>query len=180
MLLVLDSKVNCTLPSSWTETPYHCDRFAWQLVDIHVNFNRSPFTVYKGSIATLKYLRSTLTFVWSWSAFSPGVQISSIAAKAVSHSCWSHSALSCRCVQITIWNQSGNHANQCPACYYQNPWPSIFQWPLFVIQFSFRQGNSFWHEVCWPFLTYLNVVTKLQSGMCLIVDNNANSVSLQC
>ena len=34
----------------------------------------------------------------------------------MTHSYWSHSAVSRRCVQIIISNQSGNHANQYPYC----------------------------------------------------------------
>ena len=34
------------------------------------------------------------------------------------HLCWSHSAVSCRCMQITLSNQSGNHSNQYPATHY--------------------------------------------------------------
>ena len=46
-----------------------------------------------------------------------GLLISSIAPKgSVAHFCWSHSAVSCCFMQITIWNQSGNRVNHYPAC----------------------------------------------------------------
>ena len=43
----------------------------------------------------------------------------SVAPKAVwTHLCWSHSAVSCRCIQITISSQNGNHYNQYSAFHY--------------------------------------------------------------
>ena len=52
--------------------------------------------------------------------FLRSVDIPNCPKSSVSHLCWSHSAVSCRCMQITISNQIGNHANQYPACNYQN------------------------------------------------------------
>ena len=53
----------------------------------------------------------------------------SAAALSMSHLCWLYSALSCRCMQITILMQSRNHANWYPACNY---------WNYSVIRFSGR------------------------------------------
>ena len=50
-----------------------------------------------------------------------GGMISVTASKAMWRivCCWLNSAVSCRCVQVTITNVSGNHANQYSACNYR-------------------------------------------------------------
>ena len=69
------------------------------------------------SLPPHKVVWSTIIFVQTWSAFSPGVLFSPIDLKcSVLHLCWFHSAY--RCMQIAIGNQSGNHANQYSACNY--------------------------------------------------------------
>ena len=70
----------------------------------------------RDSLANL-YGRPSLLFCHGRPSCS-GVLISSIAPKEVWRIilCWSHSIVSHQCMQTTISNQSGNHANQYPAC----------------------------------------------------------------
>ena len=57
----------------------------------------------------------------------------------VSHLCWSHAAVSCRCMQVTITNKSGNNAKQYPACNYWNYWSAPLQWA-----FSGGDVENYW------------------------------------
>ena len=70
---------------------------------------------------TDKLLWSITTFFLSHSAFFLGSpDLPNWPKSSVAHLCWSHSDVRCRCRQITILNQSGNPANQYPACNYLN------------------------------------------------------------
>ena len=63
---------------------------------------------------------------------------------SVPHLYWQHSALSCCSMQITILNQSGNHANQYPVYNYWNhysiPWSKAF---------SYGYVESYWRVSRW-------------------------------
>ena len=58
-----------------------------------------------------KFLWLIITFVqfW-WALFRGSTDFPNCSKGIVSHLCWSHSVLSCSCMQITVFNQSGNYA----------------------------------------------------------------------
>ena len=64
--------------------------------------------------------------------------------RLVAYLCWLHSAVSRRCIKITIWNQFGNHANQCPAC---NHW----KYCSVLISRTFPEGDveNYWSVKRW-------------------------------
>ena len=92
-------------------------RSALKLVEIYVNLNRTSLALYKRPPMTFtQRFLSTITFVLSRAAlFLGNGDFHNCPKGNVSHLCWSHSALGCHCIQITISNQSGNPAN--------NIWP---------------------------------------------------------
>ena len=103
------------------QSPYQYDSFASQLVEVYVNFNRSHLTISKRHLVTPWHRRSMIIFLQSQSTvFLPSADFPNCPKSSVSHLFWSHSTVSCRCMPITISNQIGNHANQYPACNYQN------------------------------------------------------------
>ena len=53
-----------------------------------------------------------ITFFLSRLAFLGSADFPKCPKGIVVRLCWSHSGVSHRCMQITIWNQSGNHANK--------------------------------------------------------------------
>ena len=110
-----------TLPTSCVESLYQCDHFTSQLLEIDVNFNRTPLTIYKRPLAT------------PWERFMVADHFCSVPVKiflgsaadlpicphsSMLHLCWPHSAVPSRCIQITISNRISNHFNQYPACNY--------------------------------------------------------------
>ena len=84
------------------------------LVEIYVKVNIRPLKIFKIPHMTLwqifmvdNHLCTPPVSLLSQECWFPQLpQIS------VGYLCWSHSAVSSRCMQITISNQSGNHANQ--------------------------------------------------------------------
>ena len=128
-------KLKYTLSAYSMEFHYQCYHFDSQLMEIYVNFNRSPLTIYKRPLVTLCRRRfwSTISFAQSRTSaffsrecwFPPNLSTNN-----VSHLCWPHSAVSFRCMQITISNKSGIHTNQYPTCHHWNYCSSLKSWAL--------------------------------------------------
>ena len=91
--------------------------------------NRWPLTMFKGLLATYKVLWSDITFVQFWSAFFPAsVDFTNCPKGSVAHMCWSHSAVSHCCMQITIWKHSANHVNYYTAFNYTKWYSVLWSW----------------------------------------------------
>ena len=63
---------------------------------------------------------------------------------SASHLCWSHSGASCCSIQITISNQSCNHANQYPACNHWKYFSVLKQKHPIVCSFWIHSSGPFY------------------------------------
>ena len=101
-----------TLSANCVESPYQWDRFVSQLVEIYVNVNIWPQTIFESPLTTLWQrvkVDQVNLLVWEcWFPHFPDRQCGPFFL--------SHSVVSRHCIDLTILNQSGNHANQYPAC----------------------------------------------------------------
>ena len=94
--------ISYTLSANWGESPCQCDRFASQLVEVYVNFDKSSI------------LCKRLYRLYQSASVLGSADFLNCPPK---HLCWSHSAVSCRCMQITISNQISNEGNNYPLAY---------------------------------------------------------------
>ena len=96
------------------ESPYQCDRLPHSWRKSMSISSISQLTICNRSLVILWQsfiVGHHLTYVQSWSAIFSRVLHYSIVPKAVSYLCWSHSALGCRCLEMTVLNKGGNQAN---------------------------------------------------------------------
>ena len=123
-----------------------CDRFASQLAEIYVNFNRSPLMIYKRTPMTLwQSFMVDFHFCLVLINLFPGCADFHNCPKGnVSHLCWMHSALMGCCNQITILNQCGNHTNEYPSCNYWNHCLVLWSWA-----FSQKTVENNWSVTRW-------------------------------
>ena len=107
-----------------------CNHFASQLAEIFVNFNGTPndntpsnsyepLTKFYCRPSILYNPDHSFTQEWWFLQHPKGT---------VSHLWWSHSVLSCRCMQITILNQGGNRASQNLLCNYWKHCSVLWSW----------------------------------------------------
>ena len=102
------------------EWSHEFHRIVSQLVEIYVNVNIKRLTIfYKTSRDHVTKFMDHQHFCQSWPGFFLGSAYFSNCPKCcAAHLCLSHLFVSHRCMQITISNRRGNHANQYTAWNY--------------------------------------------------------------
>ena len=88
----------------------------------------------------------TIPFVQFWPALtSDSADLPNCPKGSVLHLCWSHSALSWRCMHITILNQSRSHADQYPTCSPWNDGSVLRSWPFLYEGVENNWSVTMWH-----------------------------------
>ena len=105
-------------------------RFASELVETYVKVNRTPLAILRRLLATLSqsyivghHFCPVIVSLFLWNA-----DFTNCPKGSVAHLCWSHSAVSRCCMQISIWKHSANHDNYCPSCNYRKYCLVLWSW----------------------------------------------------
>ena len=145
------------------ESAFQCNYFAPQLEEINVNFSRSPLKIDTNlSRPVGKVICSTITFVQLSQSFLPrSADLTNCPEGSVLHLCWSGSALSCHCVQITPCKQSRSHANQYPTSIKWNNCSVLRSW-------AFAHGGveNNWSVTRWHLRSLACEASSLTQELC--------------
>ena len=145
------------------ESAFRCNCFAPQLEEINVNFSRSPLKIDTNlSRPVGKVICSTITFVQLSQSFLPrSADLTNCPEGSVLHLCWSGSALSCHCVQITPCKQSRSHANQYPTSIKWNNCSVLRSWA-----FAYGGVENNWSVTRWHLRSLACEASSLTQELC--------------